>query len=89
MEWTPSIEVTALDLIDTYVANGFGIGLSLALPGKRPSAGLRALPIAELPPLVIGTLWREPEIPAVTALRAVLKARATAVAETDAGTATP
>lgn len=89
MEWTPSIEVTALDLIDTYVANGFGIGLSLALPAKRPSAGLRALPIAELPPLVIGTLWREPEIPAVTALRAVLKARATAVAETDAGTATP
>jgi len=85
MEWTPSIEVTALDLIETYVANGFGIGLSLALPGKRTSAGLRAIPIPELPPLVIGTLWREPEIAAVSALRGVLKTRATAVAQADPG----
>lgn len=76
MEWPPAIEVTALDLIDTYVSNGFGIGLSIALPGKRPPAGLRALPIADLPPLVIGTVWRTPQSPVVEALRGVLRGHA-------------
>ncbi len=76
MDWPPSIEVTALDLIDTYVSNGFGIGLTVALPGKKPAAGLRALPITDLPPLVIGTAWRTPATPVVEALRGVLREHA-------------
>lgn len=76
LEWTPSIEVTGLELIDTYVTNGFGIGLSLEIPGKRPPAGVRALRITDLPPLIIGTLWREPASASVEVLRSVLQARA-------------
>ena len=79
LEWIPSIEVTALDLIDTYAASGFGIGLTLILPGKRPTAGLRALPITEMASVEVGTVWRDPQSPAVEALRAVLQARAAVV----------
>ena len=86
-EWIPSIEVTALDLIDTYASNGFGIGLTLTVPGKPPTAGLRALPIVEIPLVEIGTLWRDPSSPAVEALRGALRARATQVKEQAAAAA--
>jgi DNA-binding transcriptional LysR family regulator len=35
VDWFPSIEVSSLELIETYVANGLGAGVALALPGKK------------------------------------------------------
>ena len=57
LAWTPSIEVTSLELIELYAALGFGIGLSLALPNRRPRAGLRALPLRGFSPLTVAALW--------------------------------
>mgnify|MGYP003309912692 CR=1 FL=1 len=48
----------AIDLISTYVANGFGIGLSLALPGDKAPKGVRLLPLKDFPAVTIGALWR-------------------------------
>jgi DNA-binding transcriptional LysR family regulator len=76
LEWTPSIEVTALELIDIYVANGFGIGLTVAVPGRKCPAGLRLVPLTEVPPVVIGALWRGQLTPATEALLVALRARA-------------
>jgi DNA-binding transcriptional LysR family regulator len=80
MEWAPDIEVTALDLIDTYAAGGFGIGFTLRLPGKKISPGLRALPLEAMPPLVIGFVWSEPPTPPIEALRGILRIQADALA---------
>lgn len=55
--WDPAIEVTATDLIETYVAEGFGAGLSVAVPGVEPRAGLRRVPLPNFPPLVIAAFW--------------------------------
>ncbi len=79
LEWLPSIEVTVLELIDTYAAGGFGIGLTVAVPGRKPPAGLRLVPLTEVPPLVIGALWRGELTPATGALLAALKRRAQAL----------
>lgn len=57
LEWQPDIEVTDLELIDTYVARGFGIGLTLDVPGKSFPKGTRRLPIPGLAPLQLGAAW--------------------------------
>ena len=71
INWVTSIEVSSLDLVDVYVSGGFGVGLSCQLPGAKRPAGVRVLPLPEIPPLRIGALWRE-RLTAVT--EAVLKA---------------
>ena len=60
IDWFPSIEVSSIDLIETYVAAGFGIGLSVLLPSNRTPEKVRTLPLSrsEFAPVVIGALWR-------------------------------
>src|SRR5712671_5972496 len=41
VDWFPSIEVSSIDLIETYVANGFGIGLSVIVPNAKLSPNIR------------------------------------------------
>ena len=46
-----------MNLVETYVARGYGIGLSLALPQTRTPPGLRALPLDDFPLVTIGAVW--------------------------------
>ena len=52
-----------MDLIEAYVMNGLGIGLSVAIPKKPLPAKVRALPLPGFPPVVIGALWRGQKTP--------------------------
>ena len=74
--WTVSVEASSMDLVETYVAEGFGIGLSVDVPGMRLRATLRALPLAGFAPLVVAALWQGklPALPA--AFLELIKARA-------------
>lgn len=58
VDWFPSIEVSSIDLIETYVANGFGIGLSVQVPKAKIAPNVRALPLPDFAPVVVGALWR-------------------------------
>lgn len=58
VDWFCAIEVSSLDLIGTYVSNGFGIGLSVAVPKAGIPANLRALPLAGFAPVHLGVVWR-------------------------------
>ena len=60
VDWFPSIEVSSLDLVETYAANGFGIGLSVQVPKATRLGGIRVLPLptAEFAPVVMGAVWR-------------------------------
>ena len=58
VDWFPAIEASSVDLIEAYVASGLGIGVSVAIPRKNPSPGVRALPLEGFPPLVVGAIWR-------------------------------
>jgi DNA-binding transcriptional LysR family regulator len=58
VDWFPSIEASSADLVETYVANGLGIGVSVAIPKKSLSENVKALPLPGFPPVVIGAMWR-------------------------------
>ncbi len=58
VDWFCALEVSSVDLIETYVANGFGAGLSVAVPKADILPGLRALPLEGFAPVNLGALWR-------------------------------
>src|ERR1035437_2726128 len=76
VDWFPSIEASSVDLVETYVANGLGIGMSVAIPKKPLSTNVRALPLPGFPPVVIGALWRGRTTPLLQAFFDELKLRA-------------
>jgi DNA-binding transcriptional LysR family regulator len=58
VDWFPAIEVSSLDLIEAYVANGFGTGVSVQVPYAKPSLKVRAVPLPDFAPVALGALWR-------------------------------
>jgi DNA-binding transcriptional LysR family regulator len=60
VDWFPGIEVSSIDLIETYVANGLGIGLSVLVPRPVLPQNVRTLPLpkSDFAPVVVGALWR-------------------------------
>src|SRR5258708_30630396 len=58
VDWFPSIEVSSVDLIETYVGSGFGIGLSVIVPKARNALNVRAVPLPDFAPVIMGALWR-------------------------------
>jgi len=57
LTWSPQIEVSSLELIDLYTSLGFGVGLSIAVPGLKRKKGLRALPLRNFSPVDVAALW--------------------------------
>ena len=51
VDWFPSIEVSSLDLIETY-------GVSVQVPEARLSPSVRAVPLPDFAPVVLGAIWR-------------------------------
>ena len=76
VDWFPSIEVSSIELIEIYVANGFGIGVSVLIPKSQPSTNVRALPLPDFAPVIMGALWRGQSSPLLQAFLDELKARA-------------
>jgi DNA-binding transcriptional LysR family regulator len=76
VDWFPSIEASSADLIATYVANGLGIGVSVAIPKSPLPPKVRALTLDGFPPVTIGVLWRGRKTPLVQAFLDELQIRA-------------
>jgi DNA-binding transcriptional LysR family regulator len=51
------IEVSSLESMRTYVANGCCVGLFVANPRLEEERPLRTLPMAKFPQLILGALW--------------------------------
>jgi DNA-binding transcriptional LysR family regulator len=58
IEWYPSIEASSVDLVETYVVNGLGIGVSVSIPAKALPPQVRALPLNGFKPVNLGVMWR-------------------------------
>lgn len=76
IEWAAGMEVPSLTLIEAYVANGYGLGLSVAAPGATPARGVRALPLEDFPRLTLGVLRPARAAPLVEAFTRAVAARA-------------
>ena len=80
VEWFPTMEASSADLIETYVASGLGIGVSVSVPGKPLPKNVRALPLEGFPVAVVGALWRGKKSPLMEAFLDMAKARAREIA---------
>jgi DNA-binding transcriptional LysR family regulator len=45
IDWYPALELASLELVARYVAEGYGVGLGVAVPGGAGADGVRALPL--------------------------------------------
>ncbi len=80
VDWFPSIEASSADLIETYVANGLGIGVSAAIPKKPLPPKVRALALDGFPPVTIGASWRGRKTPLLQTFLDELQVRANLLA---------
>lgn len=64
IEWFSMLELGSLDLVASFVAEGYGVGLSLELPGGVRPPGVRALPLEGFPEISFHalTLGKRPPI---------------------------
>ncbi len=49
IEWCPTLELASLDLVARFVAEGYGAGLVLGIPGSVRTQGVRELPLPDFP----------------------------------------
>ena len=68
VDWFTSIEVSTVQLVECYVSNGYGVGLSIAVPNTKPGRNLRALPLDGFAPVSFGALWTGKPSPILQAL---------------------
>jgi DNA-binding transcriptional LysR family regulator len=79
VEWFPSIEASSVDLVEGYVANGLGIGLSVSVPGKSLLKNVRMLPLTGFSTALIGALWRGKNTPLLDAFLDMARQRARSI----------
>ena len=86
VDWFTSIEVSTVELVETYVAEGHGIGLSIAAPLRRGSAkerNVRRIPLEGFRPVTFGVLFHQKPSPIVEAfVQAIREAASAVTAET-------
>lgn len=76
MEWPVRIEASDTGLVETYVAHGFGIGLSVDPPGDTRPKGVRAVRLRGFPQLLFGALWTAENSPLVDEFLELARERA-------------
>ena len=79
IDWFPTIEVSSVELIATFVANGFGIGLSVDVPRAKLPANVRVLPLPGFAPVALGAVWRGKLSPVHRGLLDEIQKRAKAI----------
>jgi DNA-binding transcriptional LysR family regulator len=58
VDWQPSMEVNALDLIQRYVSRGFGAGIGVGIPGVKPVEGVEIIVLDSFDPLIVGAIYQ-------------------------------
>jgi len=58
VDWIGGIEVSSVEMVQTYVANGYGFGVTVHLPQLKLNPEVRVLPLVGFEPLTFGVLWQ-------------------------------
>jgi DNA-binding transcriptional LysR family regulator len=58
VDWFSGIEVSTIDLVQTYVANGYGIGVTVGVPKTKYHPQVRTLLLSDFPMTLFGVLWQ-------------------------------
>lgn len=65
VDWPLRMEASSLDLITRYVANGYGIGVSVNAPEIVHHRGVKVIELPGFDPVVIAALWKGAPSPLV------------------------
>jgi DNA-binding transcriptional LysR family regulator len=76
VEWFSRIEVSSVELVQTYVANGYGIGVTVGVPKMKFHPQVRVLPLDGFEPLRFGALWQGGRNPLLDAFLKIIQATA-------------
>ncbi len=57
-QWEASVRVSALDVIPEYVAQGFGIGIGVEVPGRKISGQVKVIPLPSCPSMTLGVVYQ-------------------------------
>ncbi len=58
VDWFPGIELSSVDVIQAYVENGYGVGLSVEMPKPKLLPNVRVVPLDGFDPVIFGILWQ-------------------------------
>ncbi len=83
-QWPVTIEANSSDLVETYAAEGFGLGLSVDVPQEVENVHLRKIPLPGFAPLLIAALWQGKLPPLPAAFLELVKTRAGALMSANA-----
>lgn len=73
IDWPTGITINSADVVKTYCARGFGIGLLARIPGAPPPSGFRYLSLSGVGLFAIGALWPLQPTPITEAFLAHLR----------------
>lgn len=65
IEWPTVMEASSLELVSQYVANGYGLGVTVGAGSVMKNPKVRVLPLEGFDPLVIAALWQNKPEPLV------------------------
>jgi len=87
VDWKPTIELSSLELIETYVENEYGFGVGIELPGRKFSRQVRVFTLDDFPKVDFGLIWQGKPTPFVKALMQETQRRAHLLGKTPLPTA--
>lgn len=68
VDWFTGIEVSTVNLVQTYVANGHGYGVTVGIPKTKMHTEVRVLPLEGFPLTTFGANWQGRKTPVLDAL---------------------
>ncbi len=74
VDWFSRIEVSSVELVQTYVANGYGIGVTVGVPQMKFHPQVRVLLLDGFEPVKFGVLWQGGTNPLLDAFLKIVQA---------------
>lgn len=88
IDWRAGIEVSSIEMVQIYVAHGYGIGVTVHLPELKSHPDVRVLPLMDFPRVTFGVLWQGRKSPVVQGMIEILATNAKKLAAKSEGTIT-
>lgn len=79
VDWINGIEVSSVEMVQTYVAHGYGIGVTVHVPELKLHPEVRVLPLPEFDRVTFGALWQGRKSPIMEGMITALKKAATGI----------
>jgi len=81
VDWFGGIEVSSVELVQTYVANGYGIGVTVGVPKMKWHPQVRVLPLEGFEPVKFGAVWQGGKNPLLDAFLKIAQTAARQLVE--------